>query len=482
MLLWEHDFPSAGSFYADKELRHELFRGMVIIDEDQPQIIILEQTENGLNWEEYNEVYAQLKSSSHNDYSNYTFFNCQRGISSLKDRDTIKNKDILNFEHFAKFDKLIPKEDKYSEFITGKTEFNKMTLEIDNFNKWLFPDRTDLPRDKQNMVQRLDDKNKPCSSDNMLCFNEKIKKIEIPIKTIHKLIKISENLQIEIHSTPSLPVFADWHWGIDIYQTSKIEIISKKAYPLDYFYEVAYYLLEFFTCIGSGICKAKQLYIMDRQNDEISSFYSNSIPWAIKSSKWDSWNSRYGKTDYSNIEPILEKSLQKFIKKRYKLQSMIEYLSDFDEFRESAYPENQISQQVQILEIYGNMISKGINKSDNRKDVKSAINSIDNDIYVSVFSPKKTVLDKKQIKHISKEEIINKKEILANTLSELRNFITHPYRDGKPKKLSNHIPKGYKNGDYRLNERAIIALSRHIDTILKWLLYKEIGLKKYFYD
>ncbi|MDR1207226.1 MAG: hypothetical protein LBK26_02320, partial [Rickettsiales bacterium] len=446
-------------------------------------IIVLEQIEKGLNWRKYGKVFAQLKSSSDNDYSNYTFFNCQTETIFSKDKDNIKSKNVLSFEHLAQFETLAP-DDKNAKFITEKTTFNKMTLEIDNFNKWLFPERTTLIKNKQNKVVYLDKDNNPClpdrDADGFPCFNENIEKIEIPVKTIHKIIKISANLQIEIHSTPSLPVVADWHWGMNIYQTSKIEIVSKAPRPLDYFYNIVYYLMEFFTCIGKEACKVKYLYCRDIKNDRMSSFYSDVMPWAINSSKWDSWNSSYGKTNFPNIEPVLDKTLQKFIKKGRKLQGMIEYLSDFYEFRENEFPENRISQQVQLLETYGNMISKGANKFDNRKDVKSAINSIHNNIFKTIFI--QPGLDKERIKKISKQDILNAKNNVSDILSELRNFITHPYINGKPKKLNAAILKSLKEDDYRLKDDSLNSLSHRIDRIIKWLLYKEIGLAAYFHD
>jgi hypothetical protein len=218
-------------------------------------------------------------------------------------------------------------------------------------------------------------------------------------------------------------------------------------------------------------------------------FFVNDLGWDLEHKKFDHWFVGYSMT-YRHIRKDLGKSLKLFFDKRDVIHSLVSFVLDMDGMRDREATELYFSNQMQIMETYGNIKSKGIkikgNGSQTKKDIDKTLSLLPDKVFDKIFihyyKTRNFIPCYDIFGHSEKTKKISEyRDILKNNLLPLRNFITHPCKDGKYKNPKNEKLYEYWYKDKgSLNLRAISALSTSINKMLRWFVLQEIGLEKYF--
>jgi hypothetical protein len=495
----EYQFPNAGMFYEDKNCNTSLFIGQLEIFEGKMRIKILERVYNSsINC--YETLYAKLTYNKNYEIVAWSFFNCEfkQDISY----------DFINFESFAKHSNgnmqaIVDIPNKNSdlskrpipEFITEDSKFKKISLYIDGFEEWLW--RQPLSLGKEDFSCEYIKKNGEVQSwmykllEKGGSFDEDIIRISIPYHTMHKKIEIDDKITLELHSEPSLN---GEYPNFEVSQTCHIDIITKKAYHIDFFYKVINKLLLFFTLIGSyGKCKIHKISSFEKMSWKTYrrvEFYNKYLRWDVIREKNDYWFVDDNML-YHTIQLDFHKAIKSFFDNNKNfLHNIINFVCDMNAVYTKEYLEVYLSQQVQMLEIYGNIKLKGEypngNGRENTQDLREAIfsqipDTIFDKIFVHNYINNNDYRGWKNFGENRNKDILHLKEFLFSNLTILRNFIIHPCKEGSYKKLSKtELAKHYYMNDTTLNLDAIASLSFSLKMLLRWFLYREIGLEKYF--
>jgi hypothetical protein len=316
--------------------------------------------------------------------------------------------------------------------------------------------------------------------------------IAIPIHTIKERIQVNDDITLEIQSTPSL--YGEYP-DFKISQYCHIDIIAKNAHSIGFFYGVIYKLLLFFTIIGYGKCKIHGISTiqpikyegMTWESNKRMEFYNNHLNWDIDKEQSHRWFVMDNML-YHTIKEDFPKAIKMFFETKPVFHNIINFVADMNEVYAKQYLQVFLSQQVQMLEIYGNIKLQGSytdKESVNRQDLRETIFSqIPDDVFdkICIHNYKDNNYRGWENFGADREKSISElKGVLFTTLTELRNFIIHPYKKGAYKRLGNTVlSKYYYINDEMLNMEAVSSLSISLKRLLRWFLYKEIGLEKYF--
>jgi len=465
-MLSEYVLPAIGTFYWDKELKQPVLLGQLEIYDNELRVKILKQLcKNGDSFN-VKELYAQFRHKSElQNKTNYTFFYCNPY------RDYKKDEELLNFSSFTKNKDFVNEQNQ--GFIELDTTYTKISFEIENLEDWLWN------QPFSNNMEHSAIKYRRKNGSYINYYNEKgsfiddISQIEIQAQTIHRKINLSKYTSIIIHSTPT--VFRSHQSDYKIEKNSRIDIITIKPKPINFFYYIIYQLCVYFTLIGVHKCKVKRIYDW-KYCEYLKEFYTKNIPFTITTGKHNDWFSRYGMT-YNKINKDIDRSMMLFFSKRKLLHNIMQFIADMNEIYSKEYAEVYLTQQIQMLETYGNIKLKGnykknhngrIEPSENVQDIEKIIYSLPNKVFDKIFIhnyPKNDFQGFEIFGYTDKNKSIKELKIkLRIILTAIRNSSIHPYRNGKLKKIN--IP----------NHSLINSLSM----LLRYLIYKEIGLKNYF--
>lgn len=141
---------------------------------------------------------------------------------------------------------------------------------------------------------------------------------------------------------------------------------------------------------------------------------------------------------------------------------------------------DNINKKAQLLETYGNIITKGQNT---RTDIKSALLDLSKENFEKIFHINSIEQDwityELDLRDFSSEyeEQINK---LSEQIMNLRNYFTHPYKKGSLKlPKDSNISIHFANDD-QLNKKAIHTLDICLEEVLIILLLQKLGIDKYY--
>lgn len=501
----EYDFPNAGIFYADTCCKVPLFIGQLEIYENKIRIKVLERQKDGYG----GTLYAHLRTSSnHHNIVSWSFFDCHFDsmhnyveFSSFVRYDNQNTRGWENKQRDNLLDKIpIPK------FVTQNDKFKRISVMIESLDMWLWkqPLEAMLEEDFQFGVQFVDKKGEKHRGYRIACkngayeFDKNITCMMIPAHTIKEKIDLNEELSLELHSTPEeFGVYPDF----EIWQNCYIDIISKVPKSMKYFYYVIYCLSVYFTSIGFRKCKIHKIHYCEPvkflKDDKIKplkllDFYHNGLCWDIMKKKYDEWFTRE-KLKYHSLQKDFGSSFRLFFEKQDSLHNIINFLTDMDDRYNKGYLEIYITQQIQLLETYGNLKLKGeyikgkdgrIRPSENLQDLMKVMELLPDEIFGKIFLHNYHNIHYQGgsiLGYENRNKPINElKKILLLAMTELRNFIVHPYKNGQHKELKNtRLPQWYCLGD-RLDMQVISSLSHCLNMVLRWFLFEEIGLGKYF--
>ncbi len=496
----DNDYSSAGVFYLDPECSHPLFVGQLFVEENLLKINILENYDsNSFS----STLYAQLKGSCNQcSISSWTFFDCSRSYNnkSIEFVSFIEydnhNNEISNrfYDENGSIKTSIP------NFLSKHEKYEQISVKFENFSEWLW--KVPLIKGHDNLFPvKYVTKSKEVltgyrkiSKSGCLEFNKNINEIIIPAEYLKKRINITSNLSIEFNSSPIIYQECS---NYQIEQSCHINIVLKQASTIESFYHVIYWLSLYFSVIGYGVCKIENIYyfkpIKFLKNKTIPPkrviFFDNRLPWNIKCNETLGWFFR-DKLYYHTMKKDFATSLKTFWLKRRELSGIVTFLANIDNRYNRKDIETYIVQQIQCLETYGNIKLKGKyskknNDSHTKQDLMKVISILPNDIFDKVFihnNPNNDYRGWEVFGPIDKDKDISElKDCLPSLLMELRNFIVHPCKDGYYKKIENtKVLPYYITSDKMLNLNAVSALSVSLNFLLRWLVFKEIGLDKYF--
>ena len=497
----EFSFPTADMFYADEDCEQPLFIGQLEIVKNKIQIKVLSSLGNSHGYG--GTLYARLRPEhSPNELVSWSFFNCHySGHLSQKSVDfesCIKhsngnNKGWKNWRP----DKSERTETPVPKFIKSEDKFKKVSLEIDGLDNWLWKLKSDEEIDTKSKF-RPDFRDKTGksyfgynkSSKNKVGFDKSLVEMAVPLHTIHKRIRIDENTTVEIHSVPS--EYGEYP-NFEIGQHCHIDIISKEPRLARFFYWVIYNLQLYFSLITDNKCKVhrisyhevpiynKTVKVKPYKNLE---FFDNRLGWDIEKKKYGNWFVGYHMT-YRHIKSDLGKSLKLFFEKHRNIHNIVSFVLDMNNMREKEYTEVYFTNQMQIIETYGNIKSKGKNNT-TRQDINTTMSLLPDKVFEKLFIhyyETKNFVPGHDIFGFgnSDKSVSELQSILKIHLPGLRNFITHPCKNGKYKdpKTEKLFDWWYDdNGFLRLE--AVSALSTSINKMLRWFVLQEVGLEKYF--
>lgn len=437
-------------------------------------------------------------------------FNCRYGY----------NNEIIEFESFIKYDNhnnnsmptgFLNQNKDYKipspRFVSICDTYKQMSVDFNNLADWLWkiPLKNFSQKDNSFFVQYVTKDEKVVNGyrkkDKKGCleYDTDITKIVIPAHSLKKKVHINSDISIEFCSSPCIiGEYPDYL----VQQSSYINIISKKAVPVNSFYHIIYCLGLYFSIIGYGICKINDIYYFEPmkffKNNKFKpmkrlTFFHNCLPWNIKNDNSVEWSARPG-LYYQEIKRDFAKSLKEFFVKKYELRNMLEFLANQDKKYNREYIETYIIQQIQILETYGNIKLKGeyrkeekgrVSPCETHQDLAKVISITSDDIFDTIFIhnyPNNNYQGWEVFGDIiSQKTVLEIKKMLPYLLMEIRNFLVHPCRKGDYKNIRDtKLPEHYILDENRLNLRAVSALSVSLNFLLRWLVLKEIGLEKYF--
>jgi hypothetical protein len=494
------EIPISGIFYKDKELKIPLFVGILKLQDDKPFIEIVEKYKNENQFDVgggcgYGTLFAKLRNRNMSNYiENYTFFEC--GPS----RTLLENSDFIEFESICKYRDISFKNEHPDKFLSEKDKFTEISFEIENLNDWLWKTKWSL-RDKKFQVKARDAKGNILTrcKETGENLNSALAGVEIPIYTIYKVIKVSPRTTIEIHSEPSFPTNVDYS-GNNKIQTefrlySYITIKRKSKTDIMTFYRIMLRVIEFLNLLGNGNCRITRIFDW-KFTKHYFEFYHRGLSYKIKDIDFiDKWHPKYSML-LTEIDENLDKSMKLFFSKYKTYYQLIQFVIDMNRTYDTPPIDIHIIQQLQMIETYGNIKLKGkytannkgkLIPSDNFQDLMKIINSksmLPNKIFDFIFIHNYKNNDTRGIEVFGwdnkDKKITELRKLLLPTLSEIRNYIVHPYKNGKPKELKHtKIPENFcRYEDNSLHN--IGYLSNSLKMLLRYLVYREIKLDKYF--
>lgn len=177
---------------------------------------------------------------------------------------------------------------------------------------------------------------------------------------------------------------------------------------------------------------------------------------------------------HSFIKDKIENIIQKWLDIYDEYELIINSICNFEQPKALS---DDISKKAQLLETYGNIITKGQNT---REDIKSALSDLSKENYKKIFHINKDEQDwityELDVRNFSSEyeQQISK---LSEQIMNLRNHSTHSYKNGKLKSPNDsNICKPFVYQNEKLNYQSINTLCRCLDEVLIILLLQKLEI------
>lgn len=500
-------FPNAGQFYADPECTRPLFIGQLEIVDNDIYIKVLSEQEH---YYRYPDTLYALLNTLHEPQNlvAYSFFGCLTG-----NPPSVNN--YIQFRSFIRHDNGNrrgwsnddgPKDNgvPLPAFVTEQSFFKRIVLRINKLDEWLWKlgfDEKSADRNlkKPNFSARYVD-NKDRYHTGYRTFKgyiRSINKMIIPFKSLVKKIKIDDNTTIVFRSEPE--AIGSEFPNFSVSQDSTIEIISSEPKTIEWFIKVIYKLKTFLSIITSSECKIYSISYHEptkhvkgtkkyKPYKHIDFFY-NSIGWYLNTKPIEDWFVGYHLL-YRNIRADLDTSLKLFFNKYTDISMVAHFLLNAEHKRETESFDLYLADQLQVVEMYGNLKNRGAQTSN---DIKTVISDVPDNIFDNVFIhyydtrnsiPCVEIFGRfSDSKAVDTNEVQEYRKILLNNLIDIRNFIIHPYKKGQLKVPKNEIKFEYwrsPDGQH-LNWKALSQLSVSLNKMLRYFVLKEIGLDKFWH-
>jgi hypothetical protein len=473
-----------GKFYMDPENTHNqspVFTGQLEVIDEIVRIKIL-HCKKFIKYGGH--LYAHLRDSkNYASTTSWSFFECRL--------DT--NEEYVGFSISVKHDNRncnsevsFPTKNR-PDFITRSSTFPKISVKMEGLDKWLWDQCLKL--DPKFQIRFTDQSGHPCDFWNchngeLFHYNESISDIVIPAHTVHIVVHISETIDIEIHSVPF--VFSEYP-DCKVTQDCWINVVAKENQSIDSFLEIIDKISLYFSIIGIGRCRIQRIYYSEKtkKSFELLEFYKNRMRWTFTNKEYREWYPFF-KMHYQNMREDFSSSIKQFFEQFDILSDIVEFLVSINKKEISQI---SVSQQIGIIEIYGNIKLGGNYKRkgplETKQDLDKVVSLIPDEVFDKIFIHNYHDNDLRGQNIFGYDQvdktIDDMKNRLLTILMDLRNFVVHRYKNGRRKNRSNtELPMSYWLDDNNLNLEAIRPLSSSLNMMLRWILYKEIGLDQYF--
>jgi hypothetical protein len=340
------------------------------------------------------------------------------------------------------------------KFVSSEDKYEQICVHIKNLDHWLWD-------------HELEGKFCIHDNDGLLTLKKYI---------LHEIVEIdSKDFSITLHSNPCDRKYDDrspsTYPNIVIRQNCYLNIKPKEPQSIEYFYKIIHQIQTYFTILWNRQCEILSV-ISGSEPSNTKCFYKNSLPWALNWSlkddpslfRWD----RPIQTGYQHLKDDFKESLNLYFK--IYDDFIINSLADTRNQPREALMINRI----EILEAYGNIKSKGKNRTDNKEDLKCAIKKIPEDILNELFRAGFLCGEQEFYLH-------EMKPYLREILTEIRNYLIHPYVNGKRKHKENlERSSQYFTSEGGYYDSVLDHLLVALYGMIRWLFFKEIGLEKHY--
>lgn len=451
-----------GKFYADKECQKLLFLGQLVQKNNITKIKVLDFYGKSFSQFGGQTLFAVIY-DERRVRTGYSFTNC-RTEGSLE--ECIQHDRYVYFSESISYNDFLNerKENITPKFILPNDKFKRMSVGVKNLDDWLWKSHT---YDLKDIVIALDENDNPANYENIANYVVKNKKLS-------KKIKI-DGFTIVLKS--GLSFWAGKYPDIEFAQNASLEIISDKKIEVYYFYRIISLLRMYFTILWNKEFRIYDISVFEKFKYRIN-FFSNNIPIEEYTLPKDYFSISTGMY-FQHVKNKLSCSIKRFFNVYYTFSYLINFLTDIDV---NMYIDVYTSQQIQVIETYGNIKSNGVNKTNNAKDIEFVIQSIPDDIFNKLFVDNgiwSLVFGFEEYKQS------DTKEILKTNLQSIRNYLIHPCLDGQNKNLLDakcKIAKNFITQEGKINLDSLSYLSGRLTMMIRYLYFREIGLEDCYKD
>lgn len=392
---------------------------------------------------------CKFKGHIHN--YNVTFLNCDKtaGITS----PCIEFSSYISYTNFE--------DDKDLTFIDVDTPREKVCFKIKDLDKWLYP-HFNISKNQQ--ISFIDENNMELKGKK----NAKYVKIKIFNKSINCKFKYL-NEQFVLSIIDELDGHSIKFPKIEIYPYCYIELKGEKAHHIIFYKKLINKIKKLFSLFFNQIAQITSLYEFKK--------FKYRIDYKIFKECNECFFNSDNNIFYDYVKDDLGTIIEKWLSFYDEYELIINSICNYNY---STILSDNINKKAQLLETYGNIITKGQNT---RTDIKSALLDLSKDNFEKIFHINSIEQDwityELDLRDFSSEyeEQINK---LSEQIMNLRNYFTHPYKNGSLKlpKYSN-ISIHFANDD-QLNKKAIHILDICLEEVLIILLLQKLGIDKYY--
>lgn len=379
---------------------------------------------------------------------NITFLNCSKvaGGSSPE----IDFNSYITYTNFENTEDLT--------YVDAETLRNNICFKISNLDKWLYSS-FEIGETKQ--ISFVDENNieLKCKQD------AKYMRIRILNKsTSIKFKYMNENFDLSI--IDEFDGHSAKYPKIEIYPYCYLKLNGENPHNIMFYKKLINKIKKLFSLFYNQIAYVTQIYEFEK--------YKYRVDYYIVSEHEEEYFSSGLNIFYSFVKDKLGDIIQKWLDVYDEYELIINSICNFEQPKALS---DDISKKAQLLETYGNIITKGQNT---REDIKSALSDLSKENYKKIFHINKEEQDwityKLDVRDFSSEyeQQISK---LSEQIMNLRNHSTHPYKNGKWKSPSESNicePFVYKNG--KLNYQSIDTLCRCLNEVLIILLLQKLEI------
>ncbi|MGD9638721.1 MAG: hypothetical protein AB7U85_06645 [Alphaproteobacteria bacterium] len=345
-----------------------------------------------------------------------------------------------------------PKKDK---FLKKDDKIKSLDVYIDNLDKFLW-------LGKYFRLEYLNSESNKTSSD-----NAEFLKINIP-REVNKFDIIIDNAKCFITIFSKSGISYENILESRFYNDTYIRVETEEEQSLDFYKQTIFKINAFFS-------------LLCNQNLEIKKYCNGYDYYFINPNIKNEKDYVYLDLDipYDDIKNALKAVMQKWFDNFNKLRFLIVTILS----KENNFLDTYLISQIQALEVIGNIEHK---KNKSGVDVKNGLELINNDNFETIFIYGGLCGDwhKSMIKRTLYPEEFPEygyKEYIKKQVSLIRNLITHPYKNGRPRKLSSsEISTTFYFKNETLNWEALSMLSNRLDLVLKTIIYQTLGIDKHF--
>jgi len=389
------------------------------------------------------------------DKAYITFLECYK--QEFKDKPEIEFKDLITYMDF--------REKPKKEFIFLDTKRNFVCFTIAHLDKWIYPSLNML---KDYQLEFLNNK------------REKVKKKDAEYLLL-KMFKgqydfsfMVQNEKIKLSIISEFEIYPTCYPKIELEPNIYIKIQTEKPIEVRFLNKIIRMTNDLFTLFF-----AEQAIITKMYEGEDFKYYIDYFGEEYKLVE-DEYHSIFSNIKFEDIKNNFSSILQAWFDKYDKYRFIIHSVCNAEHPR---YIEDSFTRQVQLVETYGNVLSKGVNT---RKDISTAIKCLEDDLFKKIFYLKYHI----PIIHIIDDRCFfdpnidlntyDYKDELAGQIMSIRNHFIHPYRNGKFKNSQDDNISEIFAPNGNLHFHKIGTLSKSLSKLLEGLLFQELGIEQYY--